>query len=65
MSYLHCPSSGRSDFRHSNVNALTVMTSFGAYILTVDVQLQVQVPTSGSETVECGVCQHAFRVSAN
>ncbi|KAM0885134.1 hypothetical protein ACQ4PT_030548 [Festuca glaucescens] len=25
----------------------------------------VEVPTSGSETVECGVCQHAFLVSAN
>ncbi|EAZ04421.1 hypothetical protein OsI_26566 [Oryza sativa Indica Group] len=32
---------------------------------TCTVHLQVQVPTSGSETVECGVCQHAFRVSAN
>jgi len=29
------------------------------------VEFQVQVPTSGSETVECGVCQHAFLVSAN
>ena len=26
--------------------------------------LQVQVPTSGSETIECGVCQHPFLVSA-
>ncbi|CAN6183897.1 unnamed protein product [Urochloa humidicola] len=32
---------------------------------TCTVHLQVQVPTSGSETVECGVCQHAFLVSAN
>ncbi|KAG2608550.1 protein FREE1-like [Panicum virgatum] len=28
------------------------------------VHLQVQVPTSGSETIECGVCQHPFLVSA-
>lgn len=32
---------------------------------TCTVHLQVQVPTSGSETVECGVCQQAFLVSAN
>ncbi|GJN11273.1 hypothetical protein PR202_ga29452 [Eleusine coracana subsp. coracana] len=32
---------------------------------TCTVHLQVEVPTSGSETVECGVCQHAFLVSAN
>lgn len=29
------------------------------------VHLQVQVPASGSETIECGVCQHPFLVSAN
>ncbi|KAJ4774899.1 Zinc finger FYVE domain-containing protein 21 [Rhynchospora pubera] len=29
------------------------------------VHLQVQVPTSGSETIECGVCQHPFLVSAD
>ncbi|XP_073012375.1 protein FREE1-like [Typha latifolia] len=29
------------------------------------VHLQVQVPTSGSETIECGVCQHPFLVSAH
>ncbi|CAK8569119.1 unnamed protein product [Lathyrus sativus] len=28
------------------------------------VHLQVQVPTSGSETIECGVCQHPFLVSS-
>ncbi|XP_009414441.2 protein FREE1 [Musa acuminata AAA Group] len=28
------------------------------------VHLQVQVPASGSETIECGVCQHPFLVSA-
>ncbi|KAG4944760.1 hypothetical protein JHK85_049406 [Glycine max] len=28
------------------------------------VHLQVQVPTSGSETIECGVCQHPFLVTA-
>ncbi|KAG4934544.1 hypothetical protein JHK87_048546 [Glycine soja] len=27
-------------------------------------KLQVQVPTSGSETIECGVCQHPFLVTA-
>ncbi|KAL6656821.1 hypothetical protein ACP70R_004601 [Stipagrostis hirtigluma subsp. patula] len=32
---------------------------------TCTVHLQVQVPTSGSETVECGVCQQPFLVSAN
>ncbi|TVU01246.1 hypothetical protein EJB05_53285 [Eragrostis curvula] len=32
---------------------------------TCTVHLQVEVPTYGSETVECGVCQHAFLVSAN
>uniref|UniRef100_A0A0R0K2N8 FYVE-type domain-containing protein n=1 Tax=Glycine max TaxID=3847 RepID=A0A0R0K2N8_SOYBN len=29
------------------------------------VHLQVQVPSSGSETIECGVCQHPFLVSAH
>ncbi|XP_020581725.1 protein FREE1-like isoform X2 [Phalaenopsis equestris] len=32
---------------------------------TCTVLLQVQVPTSGSETIECGVCQHPFLVSSN
>lgn len=31
---------------------------------TCTVHLQVQVPTSGSETIECSVCQHPFRVTA-
>ncbi|KAF0902148.1 hypothetical protein E2562_014401 [Oryza meyeriana var. granulata] len=31
---------------------------------TCTVHLQVQVPTSGSETLECGVCQQPFLVSA-
>ncbi|CAN7021608.1 unnamed protein product [Brassica rapa subsp. trilocularis] len=29
------------------------------------VHLQVQVPISGSETIECGVCQNPFLVSAH
>ncbi|XP_058098949.1 protein FREE1-like [Magnolia sinica] len=29
------------------------------------VHLQVHVPDSGSETIECGVCQHPFLVSAH
>ncbi|XP_019177440.1 PREDICTED: protein FREE1-like [Ipomoea nil] len=29
------------------------------------VHLQVQVPASGSETIECSVCQHPFLVSAH
>ncbi|KAF1897348.1 hypothetical protein Lal_00035051 [Lupinus albus] len=29
------------------------------------VHLQVQVPISGSETIECGVCQHPFLVSSH
>ncbi|KAJ7957894.1 FYVE zinc finger [Quillaja saponaria] len=32
---------------------------------TCTVHLQVQVPTSGSETIECGVCQHPFLVSSH
>lgn len=32
---------------------------------TCTVHLQVQVPSSGSETIECGVCQHPFLVGAN
>ncbi|CAL9780202.1 unnamed protein product, partial [Musa acuminata subsp. burmannicoides] len=28
------------------------------------VHLQVQVPASGSQTIECGVCQHPFLVDA-
>ncbi|GAB2292209.1 Protein free1 [Dionaea muscipula] len=32
---------------------------------TCTVHLQVQVPTSGTETIECGVCQHPFLVSAH
>jgi rubrerythrin len=31
---------------------------------TCTVHLQVQVPNFGTETVECGVCQHPFLVSA-
>ena len=27
--------------------------------------MQVQVPASGSETIECSVCQHPFLVSAH
>ncbi|XP_010536417.1 PREDICTED: protein FREE1 [Tarenaya hassleriana] len=32
---------------------------------TCTVHLQVQVPISGSETIECGVCQNPFLVSAH
>ncbi|CAN6582460.1 unnamed protein product [Malus baccata var. baccata] len=32
---------------------------------TCTVHLQVQVPSSGSETIECGVCQNPFLVSAH
>ncbi|CAN8312655.1 unnamed protein product [Cochlearia groenlandica] len=32
---------------------------------TCTVHLQVQVPVSGSETIECGVCQSPFLVSAH
>ncbi|XP_051139366.1 protein FREE1 [Andrographis paniculata] len=32
---------------------------------TCTVHLQVQVPRSGSETIECGVCQHPFLVSGH
>ncbi|KAL9269111.1 FREE1-like protein [Drosera capensis] len=32
---------------------------------TCTVHLQVQVPSSGSETIECSVCQHPFLVSAH
>ncbi|KAJ6680998.1 PROTEIN FREE1 [Salix koriyanagi] len=32
---------------------------------TCTVHLQVQVPSSGSETIECGVCQHPFLVGAD
>ncbi|GAB4847561.1 hypothetical protein Ancab_026622 [Ancistrocladus abbreviatus] len=32
---------------------------------TCTVHLQVEVPTSGSETIECSVCQHRFIVSAH
>lgn len=31
---------------------------------TCTVHLQVEVPSSGSETIECSVCQHPFLVSA-
>lgn len=31
---------------------------------TCTVHLQVEVPASGSETIECGVCQNPFLVSA-
>ncbi|RRT53253.1 hypothetical protein BHE74_00042462 [Ensete ventricosum] len=34
-------------------------------ICTVHLQFQVQVPASGSQTIECGVCQHPFLVSAD
>ncbi|KAL2503942.1 RING/FYVE/PHD zinc finger superfamily protein [Abeliophyllum distichum] len=32
---------------------------------TCTVHLQVQIPSSGSETIECGVCQHPFLVSSH
>eukprot|EP00850_Spirogloea_muscicola_P021090 SM000236S08010 [mRNA] locus=s236:32096:39696:- [translate_table: standard] len=32
---------------------------------TCTVHLQVQIPTHGTETVECGVCQHPFLVAAD
>ncbi|KAL3641003.1 Protein free1 [Castilleja foliolosa] len=32
---------------------------------TCTVHLQVQVPSSGSETIECGVCQHLFLVTGH
>ncbi|KAJ0247755.1 Protein FREE1 [Hirschfeldia incana] len=32
---------------------------------TCTVHLQVQVPSSGSETIECGVCQNPFLVSSH
>ncbi|XP_076927738.1 protein FREE1-like [Bidens hawaiensis] len=32
---------------------------------TCTVHLQVQVPSSGSETIECGVCRHPFLVSSH
>lgn len=32
---------------------------------TCTVHLQVQAPTSGSETIECSVCQHPFLISAD
>ncbi|KAK3022970.1 hypothetical protein RJ639_046674 [Escallonia herrerae] len=32
---------------------------------TCTVHLQVQIPVSGSETIECSVCQHPFLVSAH
>ncbi|KAK9284171.1 hypothetical protein L1049_023339 [Liquidambar formosana] len=32
---------------------------------TCTVHLQVQVPTSGSKTIECSVCQHPFLVNAH
>jgi hypothetical protein len=68
VSYLHGPSSGVSQFL-GMVYSLNIEGSYNnrSLILNVlmDVGLQVEVPTSGSETVECGVCQHAFLVSAN
>jgi hypothetical protein len=54
----------QSIFRY--VKKLLSQHNTDSYALTtLAVELQVQVPTSGSETVECGVCQHAFLVSAN
>ncbi|KAL2497616.1 RING/FYVE/PHD zinc finger superfamily protein [Abeliophyllum distichum] len=32
---------------------------------TCTVHLQVQIPATGSETIECSVCQHPFLVNAN
>lgn len=32
---------------------------------TCTVHLQVEVPASGSETIECSVCQHPFLVGAH
>ncbi|CAN4078697.1 unnamed protein product [Withania somnifera] len=32
---------------------------------TCTVHLQVEIPASGSETIECSVCQHPFVVSAH
>lgn len=43
---------------------LPFVTSLG-WLFTSCTDLQVQVPTSGSETIECGVCQHPFLISAD
>jgi hypothetical protein len=34
-------------------------------LVGVCIHPQVQVPSFGTETVECGVCQHPFLISAN
>lgn len=73
MPYLHSPSSGKlSAVHNTNSQMLLVILLLVHGELTIimhlyhlAVELQVQVPTSGSETVECGVCQHAFLVSSN
>ncbi|XP_076940668.1 protein FREE1-like [Bidens hawaiensis] len=53
----HKPSSG-SKFEGSSRRMKEVACP------TCTVHLQVQVPSSGSETIECGVCQHPFLVNA-
>jgi hypothetical protein len=50
---------------HNTVSFVLLVISIQYVLTTVVVELQVQVPTSGSETVECGVCLHAFLVSAD
>ncbi|KAK1295698.1 hypothetical protein QJS10_CPB15g00402 [Acorus calamus] len=47
----------------SSAGSGTQMREVACPICTV--HLQVQVPTSGSQTIECGVCQHPFLVSAH
>ncbi|CAM0908678.1 unnamed protein product [Alopecurus aequalis] len=51
-----------SGSRSSNGSSGKRMREVACPICTV--HLQVQVPSSGSETIECGVCQHPFLVSA-
>jgi hypothetical protein len=61
MPHLHSTPSGSSQPTMDNIPS--VSTDIETQYLT-QLFLQVQVPASGSETIECGVCQHPFLVSS-
>lgn len=68
MPHMHGPFAGLSSFFpydevDRNFNVQLVVCFLIYFLFRLD--LQVQVPTSGSETIECGVCQHPFLVSAH
>jgi hypothetical protein len=65
LSNLHCPFAGLKSFSTLIGLWISICTLLGFLFILFALFIQVQVPSSGSETIECGVCQHPFLVSAH